>query len=103
MLEMATVDVVDAARAEALLLSLLPPREQERYRVAKEFFVTGSEGGLYLIRHGVTGNVREAHSGHQWCAHLPIYRDADIELSMVAQLLNITTDESGFLAVANRW
>jgi hypothetical protein len=93
----------DTSHAEALLLSLLPSQERARYRMNKEFLCTGSEGGLYLIRHGVTGNVHRMPSGHQLCAHIPIYRDADIELSMVAQLLTISTAERDFLAVANRF
>jgi hypothetical protein len=93
----------DTSHAEALLLSLLPSSERERYGATKEFLCTGSDGGMYLIRHGVTGNVVMMPSGQQLCAHIPIYRDADIELSMVAQLLAISTAEHDFLAVANRF
>ena len=93
----------ESSDAEALLLSLLPSQERARYRMNREFLCTGSEGGLYLIRHGVTGNVHRMPSGQQLCAHIPIYRDVDIELSMVAQLLTISTAERDFLAVANRF
>lgn len=95
-------NAVRTVDGEALLLSLLPPKERARYRYAREFFVTGSEGGLYLVRHGYIGNVHRMPSGQSLCAHPPIWRDADVETSLVTQLLLISTDENAFLAKANR-
>lgn len=88
----------DAGR---LLLSLLSPAEQHRYRARGEIQVTGSVGGLWLIRYGYVGNVFHLPDMTSWCAHPPM-DGAPVETAMIAQWLTLTHREPEFIAVANR-
>ena len=58
-------------RAEALLLSLLPEPERQRYRLQSYFEVIGSHGGHYRIKRGVAGNIDWLHpdgpASVGWC------------------------------------
>jgi hypothetical protein len=83
---------------EVLLLSLLSPREQQRYLETHEFVVTGSARGVYLIQRGVTGNVVRLPQWDRLCAHP---EGGSVETVMIAQLLAIQTDEPAFLSVVN--
>jgi hypothetical protein len=99
----------DAARvkAEALLLSLLPEPEVQRYRLEGWFEVIGSHGGHYRVHRGVAGNVYWSDDQgleHSLCCH-PATRTEHGQLPtedvMVGQLLAIQTDEAGFVHTAN--
>jgi len=92
---------VRTSDAEALLLSLLPPGERDRYRENKEFVVAGSQGGVYLIRYGYIGNVYRLPDWQSFCAHPLLYGDTPLEFALIAQLLTISTNEDHFVAVAN--
>lgn len=87
-------------QAEQLLRRLLSPMQVEHYRAHLCFRVRGSQGGLYEIAHGYSGNVYEIEPsyGRRYCAHPPM--NVPVEAAMVGQLLMINTDESGFLRVA---
>jgi hypothetical protein len=71
-----------------------------------EFEVMGSAGGLYRIRRGTSGNVdwidHDGSVGARLCAH-PTMADGWMpdQGVAVAQLLALTTDEAGFVRMAN--
>lgn len=93
-------------RAEELLLSLLDARQLESYRLHGEFEVMGSAGGHYRIKRGTMGNIEwirpDGQRGGTLCVH-PTTRHGVLPMRDVhlAQLLALTTDEVGFLNLAN--
>lgn len=96
-----------AVRASATLTSLLTAEQRRQYAERRFFDVVGSRGGRYRIRHGCAGNVcrlADSRETDSYCAHPPM-RDEHgalpYEDAMIAQLLALTADEDGFLAVAN--
>lgn len=101
--------------AEQTLLSLLSREQIEEYRKSRSFTVAGSRGSRFRIKHGTSGNVvRLDNRGQEvagYCAHpeLTIRGDGGEQLGwlptedvMLHQMLAISADEEGFLAVANR-
>lgn len=93
-------------RAETFLLSFLSEEQRASYRDNQRFEVVGSVGGRYRIRQGMVGNIdwldENGQFGGSLCCHpsggyLP---RADI---MLAQMLALTTDEVGFVRLANRY
>lgn len=103
-------------RGRDTLRRLLTAEQRDDFDAFERFFVTGSHGGHYRIRPGTNGNVDfyasagDGTPAARLCAHpelsMPGWRDdanrtlplADVAL---AQLLHITTDEPGWLAIAN--
>lgn len=91
-------------RADALLRSLLTPRQQRQYEATHEICVRGSDRRRYRIKPSRVYNVVELdRAGKEvasWCAapgeNLPI------EDVMAAQLLWLRADAPGFRAAANR-
>ena len=96
-------------RALELLMSVLDEVQAEAYRQNRTFEVIGSHGGLYRIRPGIMANVdaldpvtREFIG--RLCAHPQewdgrgILPDPDLALG---QLLDLTSDEPGFVRDAN--
>jgi hypothetical protein len=95
-------------RAHALLFSLLPEPERQRYTHEGFFEVIGSHGGHYRIHRGVAGNIIWLHPdgkpGSSLCCHPNIYTDAGRmpdEDAMIGQLLALRTDEASFVRTAN--
>lgn len=96
-------------RAAGLLLSLLTPQQQQSYRETGSFEVIGSAGGRYRINKGTAGNVEwfDPATGRvaaKLCAHPSMRHDegwlpeSDVA---VGQMLALTTDEPGFVQIAN--
>jgi hypothetical protein len=93
-------------RATELLLSLLPPDQRETYQLQGVFEIIGSEGTVYRINRGTSGNVEwitpEGEVGGRLCAHPTMAEswlpEQDVALS---QMLALTTDERAWLRVAN--
>lgn len=93
-------------RAQTLLLSFLSAEQREQFERDGYFHVIGSAGGRYRIRRGSVGNIDWYHEGgNEWggslCCHpMDAYLPpGDI---MLAQMLALTTDEPGFVRLANR-
>ena len=95
-----------SAKAEALLLSILPEDQHDSYRRHTRFEVVGSHGGRYRISDGCVGNVAwfndAGEIGGTLCAHPTMHEhwlpQADV---MLAQMLALTTDEREFVQLAN--
>jgi hypothetical protein len=120
-------EIVDTSRTRAaeLLTSLLTEEQNNTYKEYGFFKVVGSNGGVYDITKGYSGNVRivenESEQMGHWeryrgkrCAHPEMYHEIDMggdlgstdvdlpeEDAMIAQMLMITTDERAFLNVSN--
>lgn len=100
-----------AARAEArkLLELVLTPEQLRSYDKNKYFDVVGSEGTLFRVHHGTSGNVRQLVDGKEvnaLCAHPSLYDTEGrgylpTEDSLVGQTLALMHDESHFLRTAN--
>ena len=95
-------------RAEALLISLLPESEKQRYRHEGYFEVIGSHGGHYQIHRGVAGNITWMHPdgrrGSDLCCHPDTFDGVGqlpTEDVMLAQLLALRADEAAFVRVGN--
>lgn len=95
------------SKAERLLMSFLNADQQAQYRQDKSFDVMGSAGNVYRIRRGSAGNVDwirpDGSVGGRFCAHPDMYTEGVLPLPdvAVAQMLALTTDERGFLRIAN--
>jgi hypothetical protein len=96
------------AKAEALLFSLLPEPEVQRYRLQGYFEVIGSHGGHYQIYRGVAGNITWMHPdgkrGDSLCCHPDTFDGVGrlpAEDVMLGQLLALQTDEAEFVRTAN--
>lgn len=91
-------------RAEALLLSLLTPRQRREYGETHTIPVRGSDKRRYRLEYGTVGNVKELNRAGleiaSWCA-APT-GDLPTEDVLAAQLLWLRADAPGFRAVANR-
>jgi hypothetical protein len=96
-------------RALALLMSVLDEVQAEAYRRDQTFEVVGSHGGLYRIRPGIMANVDALNPTTRefigrLCAH-PREYDANGDLPeadlALGQLLDLTSDEPGFVRDAN--
>lgn len=101
-------------RAAAGLLAVLSPEQRQSYLANETFRVLGSAGGRYRVWPGRAGNVyaldTQGREVAKLCAHpqlgcfdglgrrLGFLPDQDVAL---AQMLALTSDEPGFLAVAN--
>lgn len=98
--------VVANGRALQLLSELLDEAQQASYRLDGFFEIMGSEGTLYRVRRGTSGNVEwikpDGTVGGKLCAH-PTMREQWLptEDVVIAQMLALTTDERAWLAVAN--
>jgi len=104
----------DAARVEAranahkLLALVLSKAQMADYAAHRYFDVVGSEGGLYRIEHGTSGNIRQLVDGqivNRLCVH-PRLRDDDggylpTEDCLAAQALALMHDERGAVNRAN--
>lgn len=91
------------ARAEALLLSSITPRQASQYRRLKWFTVRGASGDQYRVRKGRVGNVDRIDAAgrvvDRWCAHpAEFVPDCD---TMLAQALMLETDDAHFRRMAN--
>lgn len=111
------------ARALETLLSLLDPEQQAEYEQHKFFHVIGSEGTLYRIKHGSSGNIRRVRSKNEppeakgeaaFCVHSVSHTRREIaqevgivegalphEDHMIQQMLHLMADEKEILAKAN--
>lgn len=99
-----------AARVEAskLLAMVLSPGQLITYEKDKYFDVVGSEGGVYRIFHGTSGNIRRLIDGqmvNRLCVH-PRLRGDDggylpTEDCLAAQALALMHDERGAVGLAN--
>lgn len=98
-----------AARAEAhkLLSLVLSNQQMASYETHRFFDVVGSEGGLYRIHHGTSGNIRQLIDGREvnrLCVHPYLYTGAGhlpTEDVLAAQALAIMHDERGAVTLAN--
>lgn len=102
--------VFAAARVEAtkLLGMVLDGAQMADYAAKRHFDVVGSEGGVYRIFHGTSGNIRQLVDGeivNRLCVH-PRLRDDDggylpTEDCLAAQALALMHDERGAVNRAN--
>lgn len=97
------------SRAEQLLKMVIPAEEYERWKHEGEIRVTGSEGGVYVIRGNThEGNVDWYENGERvgsFCAH-PRMRFSNgnrlpLPDAIAAQYLALVHDEWQFIATAN--
>lgn len=99
----ATRDLAET-KARILLFDNLTPRQQEDLKRIRAFFVEGSSGIRYRIRHGRAGNVdaidREGKIMYTLCAH-PV-EDLPDQDTMLAQKLMLEHDDLDFVRRANR-
>jgi hypothetical protein len=96
------------AKAEALLLSVMPEDQKEPFQLNGYFEVIGSCGTIYRIHRGVAGNIqwldRESREvAGSLCCHPPVHGDNWLPTPdvMLAQMLALVTDEVRFLSRAN--
>lgn len=104
-----------AARAEAhkLLALVLTKEQMASYETRRYFDVAGSEGGLFRIHHGTSGNIRQLIDGREvnrLCVHPQLW-DRDpvgngagylpTEDCLAAQALALMHDELGAVTTAN--
>lgn len=103
-----------AARAEArkLLAIVLSPEQLAAYDRDKEFTVVGSHGGIFKLKHGTSGNVKQIVDGQEvsvLCVHpklLDHRTDEEgpgylpTEDSLIGQVLAIMHDEHTFVQTA---
>lgn len=108
-------DLLQAAareQARKLLYFVLSRSQREQYEREQCFQVVGSHGGIYLIRHGTSGNVHQLVDGQEvagLCAHPELYvqnREGTwghlpTEDVLAAQALALMHDESVFQRTAN--
>lgn len=92
--------VAEQERSRAILLSLLNDDDRDCYVTNQWFPVTGSDGGLYRIEQGYSGNVYRMPEWTILCAH-PAELGRPHETAMVAQLLRLRCCEDRFLNEAN--
>lgn len=100
----AQLDRVKAVkRAKKLLRSLLSPKQKRELTERQQFSMVGSEGGIYEIRQGRSGNVyrvdKEGRRDMSYCCHPREY--VPDEDTMLAQKLALETDEGAFCELAN--
>lgn len=93
-------------RAIELLMSLLTERQQHAYLNDRYFDVIGSEGNIFRIGRGISGNVlwidEMGRVLGRLCAHPTMRHDWLPEPDVhAAQLLAITTNERGWVQMAN--
>lgn len=104
------------ARAEArkLMAVVLSAEQLHQYETAGYFEVVGSEGGVYRIYHGTSGNIKQLVDGREvnaLCVH-PRMLDHRVdegegagylptEDCMVAQAFGLMHDERGTVMLAN--
>lgn len=94
---------IEASRkSRSLLMQYLTDAQREELLEKSYFIVKGSEGGLYAIYKGSSGNVSELKDGKRvsgMCIHPNIWTpDFD---TMLAQKMHLETDEKKFRKVAN--
>lgn len=97
------------ARAEArkLLAIVLTPAQMDTYLRNHYFDVVGSEGGVYRLHHGTSGNIRRLIGGEEvnmLCVHPTMWTGEGYlptEDSLAAQALAIMHDERGAVLTAN--
>lgn len=103
------------ARAEARkLMEVVLTKEQMNSYLTKGYFeVVGSEGGVFRIYHGTSGNLKQVVSGREvnaLCVHPRLmdhrYEEEGVgylptEDSMIAQAFAIMHDELGTVQIAN--
>lgn len=98
-----------AARVEAskLLAMVLTKPQMADYQAKKYFDVVGSEGGIYRISHGTSGNISQIVDGREinrLCVHPVLYDDGGYlptEDCLAAQALALMHDERGVVNRAN--
>lgn len=100
-----------AARAEArkLMAFVLTPAQLESYDRHGYFDVVGSEGSVFRLHHGTSGNVRQLVDGQEinrLCVHPRLLsHDGEgylpTEDSLVAQALALMHDEASAVDIAN--
>lgn len=99
-----------AARVEAskLLALVLTKAQMADYAANKHFDVVGSEGGIYRIEHGTSGNIRQLVDGkivNRLCVHPQLRDDSGgylpTEDCLAAQALALMHDERGAVNRAN--
>ena len=87
--------------AYEMFLSVLSRLQRESLERIGSLRVVGSEGGIYTVAIGHSGNIRR---GNTWfCAHPMMqngYHILPVWVAMMAQVLMIKTDERRFLEVA---
>lgn len=98
------------ARARALLLSMLNPKQRRDFERNDSFQFTGSRGTIYELTLGHINNVRWIDSRGQiagcMCAHPEMYpklhfsRPLPDEDVVLGQFLSLVTDEREFLSHA---
>lgn len=102
----ARTEVSAQRKAERLLLQHLTSEQRDEYTRLKRFTVIGSDGRLYRVNRGRTGNVELIEATNEgvfalerFCIH-PSERVPD-EDTMLAQKLLIESDLAAFRRIAN--
>lgn len=109
-------DVLQAearATAHALLALVLSPAQLASYAASRYFDVEGSDGGVFRIHHGTSGNIAQIVEGREvnrLCVHPQLWAPSDdasgygylpTEDCLAAQALAIMHDELGTVDKAN--
>lgn len=98
------------ANAHKLLAMVLTEQQLADYAANRHFDVIGSEGGLYRIHHGTSGNIRRLIDGREvnrLCVHPRLYDHEDnlsylpTEDCLAAQALALMHDERTAVMTAN--
>jgi hypothetical protein len=94
-----------AERAKLLLLSVLNETQRTQFNERGFFTVVGSRGGIYEIHTGRTHNIYKVDARgrrlEEWCVH--VESDIPDYDNMVAQKLELETNEDGLRRLANVW
>jgi hypothetical protein len=91
-------------RAEHLLFSILTPSQVRQY-TDDDYFDVAIEDRVYRIRKGYSRNIELIEAGKpvaKLCAHPADAYSTPVPDAMLAQLLMLKHNESGFLKIANR-
>lgn len=108
-------------RARETLMGLLSEEQQEEYEERQQFHVTGSNGTLYRIKYGTSGNIRRVRSREDegreeaaFCVHSTSHTRPELadevgivsghlphEDHMIQQMLHLMINEDEILAQAN--
>lgn len=86
-------------RAEALLLSLLTPKQQLSWKAKDRFIFTGQSGKPYCIKRGWSMNVEDAM--YRYCAQISDFSAPPAD-NVIGQMMALRFREAEFLAAANR-
>lgn len=95
------------AKAEATLLRLLTPEQEQSWRENRAIFVTSQSGKRFTIKEGMTHNFHEVGADNQlireFCAHIAYDAKCPVIDNVIAQLLALRFNEEMILKTANIW